>query len=275
MANEVASARLKFARFSAYKAREVLDIIRGENAHDAISMLLKTSRGPAIPIAKVLASAIANAAQSEGLDATELYVSTCFADEGATMKRFKPRARGRASRIRKRNCHITIEVSRLTPEELEKVRSRRAAETAIRRQKRVEAARASSKAKSENSDDVQELSADTNEIVELEESLGAEGQRSEAAEKLAIDLEDELELEDSDLGRHQETPVRSEAAEKLAIDLEDELELEDSDLGRHQETPVRSEAAEKLAIDLEDESVLESDSGAEDSEVQDSDGSEG
>ncbi len=244
MANEVASARLKFARFSAYKAREVLDIIRGENAHDAISILRKTSRGPAIPIAKVLASAIANAAQSEGLDATELYVSTCFADEGATMKRFKPRARGRASRIRKRNCHITIEVSRLTPEELEKVRSRRAAETAIRRQKRVEAARASSKAKSENSDDVQELSADTNEIVELEESLGAEGQRSEAAEKLAIDLEDELELEDSDLGRHQETPVRSEAAEKLAIDLEDE-------------------------------SVLESDSGAEDSEVQDSDGSEG
>ena len=106
-------AELKYLRVSAYKAREVLDIIRGLHVDDADGVLEFTDRAVAGDIRKLLASAVANAEHNDEIDPNELYVSACFADEGPTLKRWRPRARGRATRIRKRTCHITIIVSRM------------------------------------------------------------------------------------------------------------------------------------------------------------------
>lgn len=124
-----ASARAvhRHARFSASKARVVLDLIRGATVEEARATLVLSERGASIPILKVLDSAVANAVHNNGLEGTDLFVSVCYADEGATLKRFRPRARGRAGRINKRTCHITIVVERLPLEEIEARRARLAA----------------------------------------------------------------------------------------------------------------------------------------------------
>ena len=108
----------KYVRISPYKVREVLDLIRGQDIDRARDILKLTERDAAITIAKVLNSAVANAEHNDGIGEDELYVSACFADEGPTLKRWRPRARGRATRIRKRTCHITVLVSRLPEQEL-------------------------------------------------------------------------------------------------------------------------------------------------------------
>ncbi|MEL0041301.1 MAG: 50S ribosomal protein L22, partial [Ilumatobacter sp.] len=94
----------KHVRSSAYKARVVLDLIRGLDVRRADEVLALTQRDIARDIRKVLRSAVANAVNNDGQDAEELFVVACFADEGTTLKRFRPRARGRATRIRKRTC---------------------------------------------------------------------------------------------------------------------------------------------------------------------------
>jgi large subunit ribosomal protein L22 len=104
-------AQVRHARFSASKARAVLDLIRNLPADEAVEVLRFTERGASEAIARCLASAVANAQHNDELDAETLYVSACYADEGPTLKRWRPRARGRATRIRKRTCHITIIVS--------------------------------------------------------------------------------------------------------------------------------------------------------------------
>jgi large subunit ribosomal protein L22 len=125
---------------SASKARQVLDLIRGEDVQRAAEILTGTEREAAELIGKVLSSAVANAAHNDSQNPEELYVSACYADEGATMKRWRPRARGRATRIRKRTCHITIIVSRLPAEQLE-LRRRRMEAVSANRSRRVDASR--------------------------------------------------------------------------------------------------------------------------------------
>jgi large subunit ribosomal protein L22 len=117
-------ASVRYLRVSAYKAREVLDLIRGLHVDDADGVLEFTDRAVAADIRKVLASAVANAEKNDEIDPNELFVSACFADEGPTLKRWRPRARGRATRIRKRTCHITLIVSRMDPKLLEQRRAR-------------------------------------------------------------------------------------------------------------------------------------------------------
>tara|TARA_E500000178_G_C16630355_1_gene577373 strand:+ start:300 stop:632 length:333 start_codon:yes stop_codon:yes gene_type:complete len=104
-------AKLKGAKLSAQKARLVADQIRGKSAESALELLQFSGRKGADIIKKVLESAIANAEHNEGADVDELKVSTIFVDEGMTMKRIRPRAKGRADRILKRSCHITVKVS--------------------------------------------------------------------------------------------------------------------------------------------------------------------
>jgi len=104
-------ARLKGARLSAQKARLVADQIRGKGVEEALELLNYSSKKGAAVIKKVLNSAIANAEHNEGADVDELKVSTILVDEGMTMKRIMPRAKGRADRILKRSCHITITVA--------------------------------------------------------------------------------------------------------------------------------------------------------------------
>lgn len=124
--NERAGVRAvhRHARFSAYKAREVLDLIRGKSVSEARTILQFCDRAAAETVAKILDSAVANAANNNDIPPEELFVSACFADEGPTMKRWRPRARGRATRIRKRTCHITVIVGRYTQTQLDTQRAR-------------------------------------------------------------------------------------------------------------------------------------------------------
>ena len=108
--SEVAAV-LRGARLSAQKARLVADQIRGKNVAEALEILAFSGRKGADIMKKVLESAIANAEHNNGADVDELSVSTVFVDEGMTMKRIRPRAKGRADRILKRSCHITVKVA--------------------------------------------------------------------------------------------------------------------------------------------------------------------
>ena len=105
------SARLKGAKMSAQKARLVADQIRGKEVGEALDILNFSTKKGAHLVRKLLESAIANAEHNEGADVEELKVSTIFVDEGLTRKRTRPRAKGRADRIFKRTCHITLAVA--------------------------------------------------------------------------------------------------------------------------------------------------------------------
>jgi large subunit ribosomal protein L22 len=106
-----AHAQAKHVRQSPYKVRRVLDLVRGLPVDEARVVLDFTNRRAADTIKKVLDSAVANAEHNLALDADELFVAEAYADEGPTLKRWRPRARGRATRIRKRTSHITIVVA--------------------------------------------------------------------------------------------------------------------------------------------------------------------
>lgn len=105
------SAVLRGARSSAQKTRLVADQIRGKSVEQALDILNFSDKKAATFVKKVLESAIANAEHNEGADIDELKVSTIFVDEGMSLKRIKPRAKGRADRILKRTCHITVKVA--------------------------------------------------------------------------------------------------------------------------------------------------------------------
>jgi large subunit ribosomal protein L22 len=200
----------------ASKARQVLDLIRGQDVDRAAEILNGTEREAAEVIGKVLNSAVANEAHNDHQNPEELYVSACFADEGATMKRWRPRARGRATRIRKRTCHITIVVSRLPSDRLERRRtrqeaisanrsrrvdaSRRRADLSGRRSRRnatlaaeAEAAEAAAAAEAEESESVEtsDVSTDVETVEELEPTVGAESDVEAEAEVEAETAEDE------------------------------------------------------------------------------------
>ena len=110
MENQVVKAKSKYLRQSPYKVRLVLNLIRGLEVNEALNVLTFTKRKAADEIKQVLESAIANAETNLGVNSSSLYISKAFADEGPTLKRFRPRARGRAGRINKRTTHLTIEL---------------------------------------------------------------------------------------------------------------------------------------------------------------------
>ena len=119
-------AQAKWVRTSARKARVVLDHIRGRSVPEARTILAFTPRAAATDIEKVLRSAVANAEANHGLDGDDLVVEAAFADEGPTLKRWKPRARGRGNRIRKRTCHVTLVLAEI-PEQNTRRRTRKQA----------------------------------------------------------------------------------------------------------------------------------------------------
>jgi large subunit ribosomal protein L22 len=108
-----AVARARYVHMTPMKARRVVDLIRGRNAQDALAVLQFAPQAASGPVAKVLASAMANAENNLDLDPDTLWVAAAYVDEGPTLKRFRPRAQGRTYRIRKRTSHITIEVESL------------------------------------------------------------------------------------------------------------------------------------------------------------------
>lgn len=210
-------ATAKYVRSSAYKARVVLDLIRGLPVHQADEVLQFTDRAIARDIRKVLASAVANATDTDSgayiADADELFVLACFADEGPTLRRFRPRARGRATRIRKRTCHITIVVARMSEQRLEIVQARaegRSSSQSANRRARVERSRQrAEQAKAgvdqieaeEGTDDLEDETADDIATDEVEGFAGVEETEVETVEVDAdADAEDEADEEPAAAG---------------------------------------------------------------------------
>ena len=175
-------ATAKYVRTSASKARAVLDLIRGLDVKAADEVLQFTDRHVAHDVRKVLASAVANAVNNDDQDADELFVIACFADEGPTRRRFRPRARGRATRINKRTCHITVIVARMSGDRLEILEARRNRQggsgrptsSAASRRARVERSRAKeAAAEAEAADDAPESDDDADEAT-IDDDAAAE-----------------------------------------------------------------------------------------------------
>jgi large subunit ribosomal protein L22 len=136
-----AVAKARFVRVSPTKARRVINLVRGKSVADALDILRWAPQAASVPVAKVIASAAANAQNNNGLDPASLVVATVYADDGPTAKRIRPRAQGRAFRIRRRTSHITVVV------ESRPARNERSAQSArARRAQASKAATATSKA---------------------------------------------------------------------------------------------------------------------------------
>jgi large subunit ribosomal protein L22 len=133
-----AVAKARFVRVSPRKARRVIDLVRGRSVADALDILRWAPQAASEPVAKVIASAAANAQNNNGLDPATLVVATVYADEGPTAKRIRPRAQGRAFRIRRRTSHITVVVESRPAKDQRSAKSTRA--------RRAEASKAAAKA---------------------------------------------------------------------------------------------------------------------------------
>ena len=171
-------ASVRGSRMSASKARVVLYLIRGRDVVSADQILQFTEREAARVVRKVLASAVANAVNNDSLEAETLYVKACYADEGPTLRRFKPRARGRATRINKRTCHITIVLDVIEADLLSVVQARRERAVSGRRagrsggvadrRARVQKSRQARTAKTDETTESTDTSAVENAVAENE-----------------------------------------------------------------------------------------------------------
>ena len=182
--DQTTHAYAHYVRTSAWKVRVVLDLIRGHDVAEAANVLRLCERDAAHDIAKVLHSAVANASHNDGVPAEELYVSACFADEGPTIKRFRPRARGRTGQILKRTCHITIVVGRL-PDALLTAARNQSAEAAANRARRTAGARAT----------VEAATADARRSAAGAEEVIAGATLTAPAESVADDAVDSSEVQ--------------------------------------------------------------------------------
>ncbi len=191
---------LRHYRMSATKARQVLDLIRGRDVLTAAEILAGVQREAAGVVQKVLASAVANATNNDAQVQDELYVASAYADEGPTIRRFRPRARGRATRIRKRSCHVTIVVARMDDEQLRRVRASRST-GAEARARRVAGSRrrADQQSHAHRREVAREEAAAAAEAAAAEEAAATEGEELDevGGEWAGAGDETGAELEDS------------------------------------------------------------------------------
>jgi large subunit ribosomal protein L22 len=242
-------ARLSDARFSAYKAREVLDLIRGKAVGEARTILQFCERGAAEPIMKLLDSAVANAGNNNDIPPEELYVGACYADEGPTLKRWRPRARGRATRIRKRTCHITIIVSRYSAAEMDELRARAERRGRVSSDARADRARRVARSRAPQGADeteAEELAAATAE-ADTDDAV-VEQAAAELAEQEPADQEP-TEQTDADEAVADEA-VADEAATEAVVD---EANADDEDAG----APPADDSPEAEADEAAAEAVTE------------------
>ena len=225
-------AVLRHYRMSAYKARQVLDLVRGQEVDRAADILRGTPREGARVVAKVLASAVANARNNDGLEPDELYVSACFADEGTTAKRWRPRARGRATRIRKRTCHITVIVSRLPDDRLARRRAKVAASASAMRSRRVAASRRDRRAGGGADAAASVPSEDTTDTTDLELTTDEATQVADEATQVADEatqVADETTAEVADETTDEATQVADETTAEVADAEEGSGDAEEKD----------------------------------------------
>ena len=206
-------------------------LIRGLDVRRADEVLALTQRDIARDIRKVLRSAVANAVNNDGQDAEELFVVACFADEGTTLKRFRPRARGRATRIRKRTCHITVIVARMSDDRLEILRAKAegaSASAAAARRARVDASRR--RAEAAQSDGVDDVADEvTDEVAEEQEAEAVEADADAADEDAVAETDaDEADVDEADAADDAdevsdvEEPAEAEAEAESEADAADE-----------------------------------------------------
>jgi len=193
-------ATARYVRTSASRARAVLDLIRGLDVRSADEVLQFTDRHVARDIRKVLASAVANAVNNDDQDAEELYVVACFADEGPTLKRFRPRARGRATRINKRSCHITVIVARMSDDRIAIIQARQERAGGSGGRGRPQSSSASRRARVERS---RQQAADTTDTADTTDVVDAE----------IVDEEIDDVEESTDVAEVSDTEVTEEATE--------------------------------------------------------------
>jgi large subunit ribosomal protein L22 len=224
-------AVLRHSGLSASKVRQVLDLIRGQDVDRAAEILIGTEREAANIIGKVLASAVANAAHNDFQNPDELYVSACYADEGTTAKRWRPRARGRATRIRKRSSHITIIVSRLPEERLE-LRRKRMEAVSAHRSRRVDASRRRADlsgrlSRRRASAAVAEAEAAAAAEAEDETTAGVvDAPELEEGAVDDVDAVDEVDAEDADADENEVDDVRDEGPAEV-VDMDEDADEED------------------------------------------------
>ncbi len=248
-------AVLRYARVSAYKVREVLDLIRNKPVAEARDILRFVERDAAILVGKVLDSAIANATNNDEMVEEELFVSACFADEGTTIKRWRPRARGRATRIRKRTCHVTVIVSRLPEDKLTRLRARQAEEQAARRARRVAGARKAAagggRARRRGRGGEEGGEPTASEIAETEEDEGIVDPQAEALASLETEATpEELEEAEAKAEAMAETPagqIAEAEKEQGIVDPQAEALAE-----AEAEEAAEEQAAEEAAPEQED-----------------------
>lgn len=234
-------AVLRYSRMSAFKAREVIDIIRNKPVHEAADLLRFVERDAAVAIEKLLHSAVANAANNDGLDADELYVSACFVDEGPTAKRWRPRARGRATRIRKRSCHITIIVSRLPEDRLARLQARRRAENLAMRARRVEATR---RARTEAAEGTSRRQRRHPEAFPAEEEA-AEG--TAGLEEAGLGEAERTEAEGAETESTEAESTEAEGAEAEGAEVESSTESERAEADSSVEADSSAAAGDEVA----------------------------
>ena len=197
-----ARATVRYLPVSPYKIRQVLDIVRGLPVDDAIRVLQLSQKDAADSILKLLDSAVANAEHNDNVAEDELFVARAFADEGPTLKRGRPRARGRYGRIKKRTSHITIIVSRYDDAELERRRRREAATTGparVSRRRRVAESRRRARAEAAAAHDHDhDEDLETEELDELEDAEPEENLEDTTPEEPLEAADEEPQSEGSD-----------------------------------------------------------------------------
>jgi len=189
---------VRYVRVSAHKARPVLNQIRNKPVGRAEEILAFSERSVSEVISNCLNSAIANAGNNDGIPREELFVSECFADEGPTLKRFRPRARGRATSIFKRTCHLTVVVSRYTEEEMDNLQA------------------------------LAELKGQNN--FEVQEELIEEDQVKETKSKKKKSRTEKEELVDEEAGEEIDEEAGEETDEKAEEEAEEEADDIDVDV---------------------------------------------
>jgi large subunit ribosomal protein L22 len=235
-------AVLRHSGLSASKVRQVLDLIRGQDVDRAAEILIGTEREAANIIGKVLASAVANAAHNDFQNPDELYVSACYADEGTTAKRWRPRARGRATRIRKRSSHITIIVSRLPEAKLEQRRKRMEAVSA-HRSRRVDASRR----RADLSGRLSRRRASAA-VAEAEAAAAAEAEEESIGTDLLDGAEAVADVPELDLAEVDEVDAEApeiESEENEVDDISDEGPAEVVDMDEEDDTATAQADAEE------------------------------
>ena len=203
---------VRYVRVSAHKARPVLNQIRNKPVGRAEEILAFSERSVSEVISNCLNSAIANAGNNDGIPREELFVSECFADEGPTLKRFRPRARGRATSIFKRTCHLTVVVSRYTEEEMDNLQ-------------------ALAELKGQNNFEVQEELIEEDQVKETKsKKKKSRTEKEESVDEEAGEEIDEEAGEETDEEAGEETDEEAEEeADDIDVDVVDEEAEEETD----------------------------------------------